>query len=148
MGRQPGREGILTFPLWQVLNEAYPEHALYRMPTTPWRDHLLPLGVHRRYYRRVIECRDGLVRVSPHLAPLAGPVEDQPGWADNLADQLCAALDGERSQAAPAQAVPVAMPATHSLEGDVRQLAQLSDAVRRRRVLAGATRSDCESETP
>ncbi|MGW5609483.1 MAB_1171c family putative transporter [Streptomyces sp. NPDC003753] len=129
-------------PLWQMLNEAYPEHTLYRMPAKPWRDHLLPLGVHRRYYRRVIECRDGLVRISPHLTPLAGPVEDQPGWADDLADQLYAALHSEQLPAAPAQAVAVAMPLTQSLEDDVRQLAQLSDAVRRRRVLAGTKHSD------
>ncbi|MGW3027456.1 MAB_1171c family putative transporter [Streptomyces sp. NPDC001221] len=124
-------------PLWQMFNEAYPEHSLYRMPAKPWRDRLLPLGLHRRYYRRVIECRDGLVRISPHLAPAAGPVQDQPGWADEMADRLYAALHSDQPQA-PAQAVAVAMPLTHSLEDDVRQLAQLSDAVRRRRVLAGA----------
>ncbi|MGR6975219.1 MAB_1171c family putative transporter [Streptomyces cynarae] len=129
-------------PLWQMLHEAYPEHSLYRVPARPWRDYLLPLGVHRRYYRRVIECRDGLVRISPHLTPTAGPLEDQPGWADDLADQLHAALLSDQPQAAPAQAVAVAMPLTQTLEDDVRQLAQLSDAVRRRRRLAGAKHTD------
>ncbi|MGW1170703.1 MAB_1171c family putative transporter [Streptomyces sp. NPDC002550] len=137
-------------PLWQVLNEAYPEHALYRMPTTPWRDHLLPLGVHRRYYRRVIECRDGLVRISPHLALAAdSTAQDQAESADDLAAQLYSALRNERRKAAPvapAQAVTVAMPRTQSLEDDVRQLVALSDAVKRR-VLAGAKDADGESET-
>ncbi|MFD8720401.1 MAB_1171c family putative transporter [Streptomyces sp. NPDC059629] len=129
-------------PLWQMLHEAYPEHSLYRVPANPWRDHLLPLGMHRRYYRRVIECRDGLVRISPQLAPTKGLMEEQPEWADDLADQLYTALHSEQPQAAPpADAVPVAMPLTQSLEDDVRQLAQLSDAVRRR-VLAGTRHTD------
>ncbi|SEB31261.1 hypothetical protein SAMN04490357_0139 [Streptomyces misionensis] len=125
-------------PLWQILCEAYPEHTLCRMPAKPWRDHLLPLGIHRRLYRRVIECRDGLVRISPHLSPIAGPVENHPGGADDLADQLFAALRNEQPPTAPAQAAAVAMPLTQSLEDDVRQLVQLSDAVRRRRVVARA----------
>ncbi|MFF4361059.1 MAB_1171c family putative transporter [Streptomyces sp. NPDC001604] len=132
-------------PLWQMLHEAYPEHSLYRMPATPWRDRLLPLGLHRRYYRRVIECRDGLVRISPYLAPTAGLGEDQPGWADAMADRLYAALHSDHPHT-PVQAVAVAMPLTQSLEDDVRQLVQLSDAVRRR-VLAGAKHTDAESET-
>ncbi|MEU8971266.1 MAB_1171c family putative transporter [Streptomyces monashensis] len=134
-------------PLWRMLNEAYPEHTLYRMPAKRWRDHLLPLGVHRRYYRRVIECRDGLVRISPRLAPATVLGEDPSGWADDLADRLCAALRSEPLNETPAQAVAVAMPLTQSLEDDVQQLAQLSDAVGRRRVPAGAEPSDRESET-
>ncbi|MEU2779074.1 hypothetical protein ABZ646_41060, partial [Streptomyces sp. NPDC007162] len=79
--------------------------------------------------------------ISPQLAPTIGLVEEQPEWADDLADQLYTALHSEQPQAAPADAVPVAMPLTQSLEDDVRQLAQLSDAVRRR-VLAGTEHTD------
>ncbi|MFD9511226.1 MAB_1171c family putative transporter [Streptomyces mirabilis] len=133
-------------PLWELLNQAFPEHTLDRMPTKQWRDHLMPIGIHRRYYRRVIECRDGLVRISPLLAPAQGASQDQPKWADSLADQLCAALHSEQPQPASAQAVAVAMPSTPSLEDDARQLAELSDAVGRR-VFAGARQTDRESET-
>ncbi|MFJ9865362.1 MAB_1171c family putative transporter [Streptomyces sp. NPDC101165] len=134
-------------PLWELLHEAYPEHSLDRMPSGRWHDHLRPFGGHRRYYRRVIECRDGLVRISPQLAPAEGAAQGRPGWADDTADRLWAALHGERHPAASAQAVAVAMPLTHSLEDDVRQLAELSDAVRRRRVVAGAEQTDRGSVT-
>lgn len=134
-------------PLWEMLHEAYPEHSLDRSPARRWRENLLPLGAHRRYYRRVIECRDGLVRISPHLAAAEGSAQDRPRWADDLADRLYVVLHGERLPAASAQAVAVAMPLTQSLEDDVQQLAELSDAVRRRRLLDGAKRTDQESRT-
>ncbi|MFF9409864.1 MAB_1171c family putative transporter [Streptomyces anandii] len=133
-------------PLWEMLHEVYPEDALDRVLANGWRDRLHPLGVHRRYYRRVIECRDGLVRISPHLVPAAdGIAQDQTEMADDLADQLYAALHSGPRAAAPARAVAVAMPRTQSLEDDVRQLVALSDAVRRR-ASAGAKQADGESE--
>jgi Family of unknown function (DUF6545) len=54
-------------PLWTALHEAFPQDALTRVPASRWRDALSPWSVHRRFYRRVIECRDGLVRLSPYL---------------------------------------------------------------------------------
>lgn len=133
-------------PLWELLHEAYPEDALDRVRVTRWRDRLHPLGIHRRYYRRAIECRDGLVRISPHLAPAADGDPELAASADDLAEQLCAALHRrEHGQAAPAQAIVVAMPRTHSLEDDVRQLAELSDAVRQR-ISAGDTHVSGESK--
>lgn len=66
--RQHRRVYRRLLPLWLLLHEAYPQDELSRVPTGRWRDRLLLRGVHRRYYRRVIECRDGLVRISPHLA--------------------------------------------------------------------------------
>ncbi|MYR87666.1 hypothetical protein GTY41_22715 [Streptomyces sp. SID685] len=128
-------------PLWELLNEAFPEHTLDRTPTEQWRERLIPLGMHRRYYRRVIERRDGLVRISPLLAPAQQAQQDKSRWADDLADQLCTALHREQPRPASAQAVAVAMPSVQSLEDDARQLAELSDAVRRR-VLAGSHQID------
>jgi hypothetical protein len=49
-------------------------------PVGRWRDLSRLRGVHRRYYRRVIECQDGLVQVSPYLANLG-----EPELADGLA---------------------------------------------------------------
>ncbi len=116
-------------PLWTVLHEAYPEDALNRVPVSRW-DHVLSLrSVHHRYYRRVIECRDGLVRISPYLADLgAGVGETSPAA---LAEHLRTALQTYASGgSATSTAVPIAMPHSDDLDADVRQLAALADAVR------------------
>jgi hypothetical protein len=118
-------------PLWTVLNEQFPEDALSRVPASRWRDALTLRSVHRRYYRRVIECRDGLVRISPYLANLsADPAE----LADpqRLARQLSGALRAHAAgESVPTQAIPIAMPTDDSLESDVDQLVELSLAVER-----------------
>ena len=118
--------------LWTALHLAFPENSLHRTHPASWRDALTLRAVHRRYYRRVIECRDGLVRLSPYLAQLeAGdaPVKGQlppEAAARHLRAALRACAAGEP---APSQAVPVALPNGEGLEGDVLQLALLSDAL-------------------
>jgi hypothetical protein len=136
-------------PLWAALHQAFPEDELTRVPTRPWGDRLLLRGVHRRYYRRVIECRDGLVRISPYLAAPdedsdvrrdtpggepPRPPEPADGWAPHLASRLRAALrehaagEPAPSTATPSKAVWLPMPAEDTLEGDARQLVTLADA--------------------
>jgi hypothetical protein len=106
-------------PLWTELNARFPQDALSRVPVTPWRD-LSPRGVHRRYYRRVIECRDGLVRISPYLT-------DGPDLATSLKQALQAHTFGDH----PAKdAVPVAIPERAGLDADVDELVTLSHALR------------------
>ncbi|MER6069682.1 MAB_1171c family putative transporter [Streptomyces sp. NPDC001817] len=121
-------------PLWSLLHEAYPEDALYRNRFSSrgllWR----PRGVDRRYYRRAIECRDGLVRISPYLeqADVTGPGLSESA-ADLLADRLRAALKAQADgREAPYSAAAVAVPQTQNLDEDVRQLVMLSDALDRR----------------
>jgi hypothetical protein len=113
-------------PLWTVLHQQFPEDTLDRVPSSRWPDTLSLRGVHRRYYRRVIECRDGLVRISPYLQT-AGNGHDAP-----LAEQLRNALQARASGiAAPTQAIPVAIPTTDdSLDADVHELITLSAALR------------------
>ncbi|MGW5649119.1 MAB_1171c family putative transporter [Saccharopolyspora sp. NPDC003752] len=55
-------------PLWEALNAVYPKDALDRRPRSLWRERVSPRRVRRHYWRRVIEIRDGLVQLSPHLA--------------------------------------------------------------------------------
>ncbi len=114
-------------PLWTLLHEAYPQDALNRFPAGRWREALSVRGVHRRYYRRVIECRDGLVRISPYLVQQGVPDEAVPSV---LAEQLRSAL---RTQAAGgtagSRAVGLALPQEDGLDADVRQLVALSDAL-------------------
>lgn len=102
-------------PLWTELHTAFPEDALNRTAPGRWRDVLSLRGMHRRYYRRVIECRDGLVRLSPYLAETGG---------------LRAALDAHAA-GAPAgnTAMPIALPPTPDLDADVRELVALSESL-------------------
>ncbi|OZM73070.1 hypothetical protein CFN78_12700 [Amycolatopsis antarctica] len=118
-------------PLWTVLHDAFPQDALNRVPAGGWRDAVRLRGVTRLYYRRVIECRDGLVRVSPYLA--AGHEGADLADSPALADALTAALRSSRaSEPVATKAVFVATPEGEGLDADVRQLVALSDALRAR----------------
>jgi uncharacterized membrane protein YozB (DUF420 family) len=106
-------------PLWDELHRAFLQDALTRVPTAPWREALSPWSVHRRYYRRVIECRDGLVRISPHLA-----ADDS---ARPLAERLLSALRTAPTVPDPSgEAVPIAIPASTGLDADADELATLA----------------------
>ncbi|MET7890439.1 MAB_1171c family putative transporter [Streptomyces mirabilis] len=121
-------------PLWSLLHEAYPQDALHRNRISPRGLLRWPRGVDRHYYRRAIECRDGLVRISPYLRQeeLPGSSRSEPS-ADLLADRLCAALQAQaEGREAPYVAVAVAIPQEQGLDADVRQLVMLSDALDRR----------------
>lgn len=112
-------------PLWTELHAAFPQDALSRVPLRPVRDALSFRGVHRRYYRRAIECRDGLVRLSPHLAHLSTT-----GEHTAIAAQLRHALHLNAACAsAPTDAVPVAIPAADGLDADIRELITLARAL-------------------
>ncbi|MFI9383761.1 MAB_1171c family putative transporter [Kutzneria sp. NPDC052558] len=117
-------------PLWTKLHLAYPEYALERIPRRRW-DLVDPRAVHGRYYRRVIECRDGLVRISPYLAQSreADPTLDLAA-PSVLAAQLQLALDAHAAgRPVGTSALAVARPETEDLNDDVRQLVALSTAV-------------------
>jgi hypothetical protein len=112
-------------PLWTVLHQEFPEDALSRVPGGPWRDALSLRGVHRRYYRRVIECRDGLVRISPYLGSLGEQAE-----AAALAERLREGLRAHASGApVPSKPTPVAIPSGDGLDADVHELLALSSAL-------------------
>jgi hypothetical protein len=109
-------------PLWTRLHEQFPEDRLSRVPVNPVRDILSLRGVHRRYYRRVIECRDGLVRLSPYIAE---------STSDDLAARLEEALRAHASgRDVSGTAMPVAIPASDGLDADVDELVTLSYALR------------------
>jgi hypothetical protein len=108
-------------PLWNALHEAFPQHALARVPAGRWHEALTPWGMHRRYYRRVIECRDGLVRISPYLAGT------QSNDRTTLGDRLLAVLRAlPAADGVPRQAVPVAIPQLTGLDADAAELAALA----------------------
>lgn len=118
-------------PLWELLTEAYPGTVL--RPASPaaldrWRAR----GVHRRYHRRIVECRDGLVDISPYLLDDG----DDSAMLDLGTDELAARLRRaagriEEGVPAPRRAVPLAMALGSDRESDVKQLIEVSDALRK-----------------
>ncbi|GAA3828287.1 MAB_1171c family putative transporter [Streptomyces phyllanthi] len=117
-------------PLWQLLSEACPEIVLRPASQRLW-DRWRARGVHRRYHRRIVECRDGLVDISPYLADAGEDIEvlDLPPAV--LAQRLRRNVHtvGKRALA-PRSAVPLAVPKEADREADVRQLIAVSDALR------------------
>lgn len=119
-------------PLWIALHKAFPDDVLDRhRPEGLWRDRLSPSQVHRRHWRRCIEIRDGLVRLSPHLVDA--------GWDDTApapekAAMLRGALQQRQDGVAPQSQTAVrvlAPPAEHTIDDDVRELTALSRAFAR-----------------
>ncbi|MFF7393238.1 MAB_1171c family putative transporter [Streptomyces scabiei] len=117
-------------PLWQLLAEAYPENVL--RPASPTlRDRWRARSVHRRYHRRIVECRDGLVDISPYLGYTAEDTEVLDLDPAELAERLRQAITTiGKGALSPRQAVPLAIPQEDDREADVRQLIAVSDALR------------------
>lgn len=115
-------------PLWVLLSAAYPEILPPQAPS--WRERRRARGVHRRYHRRVVECRDGLVRISPHLSDQGG-VDLEEMAPQVVADRLRAAARSARAGIpAPRQPVPLAVPKDDDHDADVQQLVVLADVLR------------------
>ncbi|MFI6645708.1 MAB_1171c family putative transporter [Streptomyces sp. NPDC050504] len=108
-------------PLWHLLSSAFPDIVLPRTGRGG--------GATFRYARRIIECRDGLLRIGPHLAesPAAGAVEPT-----ELASRLRrAAGDVHRGRAATASGTPLwVMGGSGGEADDVQYLVVLSQALR------------------
>lgn len=114
--------------LWQLMTQAFPEDVLHRVPSGRWRGFLTVQSMHRRYYRRVIECRDGLVRISPYLPPVEAAGSDLITAAVR-AQALRAALQARAHQLPPTgQPVAFASPRSPKLDADVAELLALSRA--------------------
>ncbi|MFD9700697.1 MAB_1171c family putative transporter [Lentzea sp. NPDC059081] len=108
-------------PLWTLLHQSFPEDALHRVPSR--RDAVSLRGVHRRYYRRVIECRDGLVRISPYVAETPAELP--------LAERLRAGLETRRSGVVTLRRpIALAVPEDDGMDADVRELEKLAASLR------------------
>ncbi|WP_215457309.1 MAB_1171c family putative transporter [Streptomyces sp. ATCC 21386] len=124
------RDHRRLIPLWQLLIEVYPENELRPASRGLW-DRWRARGVHRRYHRRIVECRDGLVDISPYL--VRG--EDGTGLLDLDPTQLARRLRSAATMIkngvpAPGQAVALAVPQEDDRNADVRQLIAVSEALR------------------
>ncbi|MGW1295890.1 MAB_1171c family putative transporter [Streptomyces sp. NPDC002533] len=117
-------------PLWELLAETYPENVLPPASRSA-RDRWRARGIHRRYHRRIVEIRDGLLHISPHLLDGTNGAPDPTTNSAELAARLRRAsarvAEGETT---PRRAVPVAMALGSDRKADVRQLIAVSDALR------------------
>lgn len=127
------RQHRALHPLWTRLHQAFPEDALdhtRREPGLLWRDRISPARVHRAFWRRAIECRDGLAKLSPWLRDAGCSPEDDPA---EQADVVRRALELHANGHIPSSSAPllIAAPPTTgaTVDTDVRQLVRLAQAL-------------------
>jgi hypothetical protein len=129
-------------PLWSLMNEEFPHLTLGRVPATSWSGRLGWGGVHYRFYRRVIEIRDGLVQLAPYYetSPTGRtPAESGPTrWAL----LIHGALRAKHTGSPVVEAEPVLVPGGDDLESDARLLADIAREVARVRSGPPRDRSD------
>jgi hypothetical protein len=125
--RQHQRHYRELHPLWTLLVAAYPNIVLRAGPPQPL-DLLRPRNVHRRYYRRVIEIRDGLVQLSPYLRTDLTTVAAMD--AGSAAAELKAALSRHAAGETSDHKAHLVLPGGgNDIEADVRPLIALARAI-------------------
>lgn len=127
--RQHRRHHDELTPLWTALAGIYPNIVLRTTPQSRW-ERWRPRTVHRRYYRRVIEIRDGLVQLSPYLeTDLTTLAADDPrAAAEALKTAIARQTAGEETDGRAKLVLPGG---ASDIESDVRPLLALSAAVSR-----------------
>jgi len=125
--RQHQRHHDELTPLWTALAGVYPNIVLRTTPQGRW-ERWRPRTVHRRYYRRVIEIRDGLVQLSPYLdTDLTALAADDPrAAAAALKTAIARQTAGEETDGRAKLVLPGG---AADIESDVRPLLALSAAV-------------------
>ncbi|WP_137815067.1 MAB_1171c family putative transporter [Gandjariella thermophila] len=116
------------WPLWHQLNIAFPNDALQSAPKHRWVNRWSPMHVHRRWWRRLVECRDGLVQLSPQLVE-AGLDHGRPIHEQVECVRTALRRQTHGHQPASRSAVLVAAPDTDELDSDEQQLVRLSQAL-------------------
>jgi hypothetical protein len=116
-------------PLWHLLAKTYPDN-VWKPPSDDPGETRRARGTHRRYLRRVVECRDGLVDLSPYLVE----EEDEAGLLkltpEELADKLPPAVKRvEQGDPPPRRAMPLRISRRGDQESDVQQLIAISEAL-------------------
>lgn len=135
-------------PLWTQLQEAFPPQAPRRddgfsgrVNYTACLEHAtappIIAWVSRRYYRKLIECRDGLHKLSPYLQKVArggqSPLDLPTG------PQLLAALDLRRTETLDHPGAPIVGPADDVIEADIQVLTHLSQRLAVAHSISAAT---------
>lgn len=123
------RSRLITLrPLWSALVRGFPAITLDK-PPSQLRDRLRIQRVRMTYYRRVIECRDGLLQISPYIVEPDGE-SDEPYSFEDQARMVLEALERRnRGDLPEGPVVAVAAPSSTSMEDEARVLLRLSSAV-------------------
>ena len=111
-------------PLWNALNTAFPNTRLQPAPDPTFTDRFTWRSAQRRYYRRAMEIRDGLVAISPRL-----PADFERREPSEQAAALQEALWAGDGDDHTGLAVLVAAPTAPGMEADTAALITLSRAV-------------------
>lgn len=113
-------------PLWTTVYKQFPTIALFP-PTSSFGDLMRIRHMRLRYYRRIIECRDGLVCLNPYT--------DQPDGATTTGQQAALVHQAVTRKAAGrepvADASVIAAPTLAGMDADLSQLFALSQALDR-----------------
>ncbi|GAB3680861.1 MAB_1171c family putative transporter [Saccharopolyspora tripterygii] len=110
-------------PLWAALCAQFDNIALFPQ-VSPLREALQLRQMRLRYYRRVIECRDGLVCLSPFVAEPVDSSKTPEQQAEIVRDALARAAAGEQVSVTSVLAAPEAA----GMDADSQQLLALSRA--------------------
>jgi hypothetical protein len=112
-------------PLWTAVDQAFPQLVLGRVPAVSWRGRLGWDSSHYRFYRRVVEIRDGLVLLGPYFEVSVGRTEAQRDEA-HWAAVIRGALSAKQAEGPVVDADPVLVPGGDDLESDARRLVGIS----------------------
>ncbi|KAA5825453.1 hypothetical protein F1721_32990 [Saccharopolyspora hirsuta] len=116
------------YPLWARLHDVFPDDALERNPTSLWFDRLSPLRMHRRFWRRLIEIRDGLVQLGPQLID-AGYDAERPAHQQTAVLEEALRRQHEGVRPSGRSAVLIAAPDRPDLHADIEELVALAQAL-------------------
>lgn len=108
-------------PLWVTVCEKFPEIALFP-PVHPLREMFRVRHMRLHYYRRVIECRDGLVCLSPYIAEPINATTCPVRQAELMRDAIARSSQGVQVSATSVIAAPVAA----GMDADTQELLALS----------------------
>ncbi|WP_184729168.1 MAB_1171c family putative transporter [Saccharopolyspora phatthalungensis] len=114
-------------PLWIAVCGQFPNIALFP-PTSPIREAFQVRHMRLRYYRRVIECRDGLVCLSPYIAEPVDSATSPAQQAELVRDALARSSQGREPVSA---ASVIAAPAVPGMDADTNELLVLSQTLDR-----------------
>ncbi|MGW5643687.1 MAB_1171c family putative transporter [Saccharopolyspora sp. NPDC003762] len=110
-------------PLWIALYSHFPSIALFP-PATELRDAFQITHMRMRYYRRVIECRDGLVCLSPYVDEPSDTAASPAYQAELVRDGLVRCAKGRKVSAVSV----IAAPTDAGMDADIMELLALSQA--------------------
>jgi len=117
-------------PLWAAMDQAFPHLVLGRVPATSWLARLGVGSTHYRFYRRVVEIRDGLVQLAPYYDTSATEhtaEREEVRWAGVIRAALRAKqAENPMIESPVVEADPVFIPGGDDLESDARLLAGIA----------------------